>query len=138
MNIMEFNSNIEINNPYGIINTVRAGSKWYDALKVGEEVYVKINGRLTGMCGDEYARFPQDVHIYFNGLRLGIVTKLECKKFCDLKAEDIRYNFHSLAREYEELLEEMKDIYPGFSEDSEVTVVNLHLIPKFSFEGEKY
>jgi len=82
--------------------TVRYGYKWAD-LKIGEEILL-------------------------NGDRRAIVKKLLICRFKEIKKEDILCEHDPKCRTIDGLFDVLSEIYPGFSNNSVVTIIYFELI----------
>ena len=96
---------IHFNNPIfhdGINCTVRHGYKWAD-LKIGEEILL-------------------------NEIRRAVVKKLLICRFGELKKRDLSCEHDPNCRTVDGLFNALSEIYPGFSNNSVVTVIYFKLI----------
>jgi len=96
---------IYFNNPVfhdGINCTVRRGYKWAD-LKIGEEILL-------------------------NGDRRAVVKKLLISRFKEIRKEDILCEHDPECRTIDGLFNALSEIYPGFSNNSIVTIIYFKLI----------
>lgn len=90
--------------PNYLVNTVRLGAKWADAVQSPLIFCRCLNGEHN-----------QD--------HLGYVERAEIMPFRQLEWHHFAHNHSPNARSHEALLKEMEAAYPGFTEDSVVTVL---------------
>jgi hypothetical protein len=92
-------------------STVRNGRKWFDQAQIGDNL-------VLCACSNPQSHAGENVY------GMGKVTDVRLKPFIQLASDEIETNHaNGVATKYEELLLAMQRAYPGFTADSEVTVL---------------